>query len=126
MGISILAWPIWKCPCINLYILLWHKSKPLKYRVSYLKDIMSLSLVIFLKFFFFRVESLSLPSKHEYKTCIFVWIFWVCSLFASISNYTSPNFRITCSIALMFTLQHEFELSMLPSIQYNGHVGGLC
>jgi len=26
----------------------------------------------------------------------------------------------------MFTLQHEFELSTIPSIPSNGHVGGLC
>ena len=41
-------------------------------------------------------------------------------------NYACPNFRTTCAMALMFTLQHEFELSTLPSIPSNGHVGGLC
>ena len=29
-------------------------------------------------------------------------------------------------MGLMFTLQHEFELSMLPSIPYYCHVGSLC
>ena len=28
--------------------------------------------------------------------------------------------------ALMFTLQHGFEISTLPSISCNGHVGDLC
>jgi hypothetical protein len=32
----------------------------------------------------------------------------------------------TCAMTLMFTLQHEFELSTHPSIPSNGHVGGLC
>ena len=31
-----------------------------------------------------------------------------------------------CAMGLVFTLQHEFELAMLHSITYNGHVGGLC
>jgi hypothetical protein len=33
-------------------------------------------------------------------------------------------FSATGAMALMFTLQHEFELSTLPSIPSNGHVGG--
>jgi hypothetical protein len=40
-------------------------------------------------------------------------------------NYACPNFQATCAMALMFTLQ-QFELSTLPSIPSNGHVGGLC
>ena len=32
----------------------------------------------------------------------------------------------TCSMALMFTLQHEFEHSTLPSIPFNDYVVGLC
>jgi hypothetical protein len=52
------------------------------------------------------------------KTCIFI-AFFVCSLSHSIINYACSNFRTTCAMALMFTLQHEFELSTLPSIASN-------
>ena len=37
-----------------------------------------------------------------------------------------PNFQTTCAMALMFTLQHEFELSTIPSIPSNRYVSGLC
>ena len=47
----------------------------------------------------------------------------VCSLSSSIINYACPNFLATCAVALMFTLQ--FELSKIPSIPSNGHVGVL-
>ena len=50
----------------------------------------------------------------------------MCSLSLSIINYACPNFRTTCTMTLMFTLQHEFEISALPSIPSNGHIGGLC
>jgi len=43
----------------------------------------------------------------------------VCSLSLGIINYACPNFRTTCEMTLMFTLQHVFELSTLPSIPYN-------
>jgi len=54
-----------------------------------------------------------------YKTCIFV--VFVCSII----DYACPNFRTTSTMALMFTLQHGFELSTLPSIPSNCNVGGL-
>ena len=56
--------------------------------------------------------------------CIFV-VFCVCSLSPSLINYACSNFRSTCTMALMFTLQHEFELSTLPPIPSNSHVGSL-
>jgi hypothetical protein len=49
-------------------------------------------------------------------------LFFVYSLSPSIINYACPNFRSTCAMAL----QYVFELSTLPSIPPNGHVGGLC
>ena len=73
--------------------------------------------------FFFALKVNVNPSKHEYKTCIFV--VFVCSLSPMIINYACPSFQTTCALALMFTLQHKFELSTLPSIPSIGHVGGL-
>ena len=91
-------------------------------------------------FFFFALQVNIYPQDMNIKrrlewfdqiTCIFVvvcfflWFFvgflffvlyvcvCVCSLSPSIINYTCPNFRTTCALAL----QHEFELSTLPSIQ---------
>ena len=51
--------------------------------------------------------------------CVFSF-FFVCSFI----NYACPNFQTTYAMALMFTLQHELEPLMLPSIPPNGHVGG--
>ena len=58
-------------------------------------------------------------ARFDKKTCIFV--VFVCSFPPIIIDYARPNFRSTCAMAL----QHEFELSTLPSIPSNGHVGGL-
>jgi len=52
----------------------------------------------------------------DQKKHVFSLVFFVCSLSASIINYACPNFQTICAMALMFTLQHEFELSILPSI----------
>jgi len=49
-------------------------------------------------------------SRFDQKKFIFV-VFYAC-----------PIFRTTYAMAL----QYEFELSTLPSIPFNGHVGGLC
>ena len=64
-----------------------------------------------------------LLSRFDQKTYIFGEGGCVCSLSPSIINYAYPNFRTTCTCAM--TLQHEFELSTLPLIPSNGHVGGL-
>lgn len=53
-----------------------------------------------------------------------ILMFFMCSLSPNIFNYACPDFRATCSMALMITLKHEFELPMLPSIPSNGHIGG--
>jgi hypothetical protein len=92
---------------------------------------MSLILIILLKVF--CVESKYIPSKHEYKT-LFVKIglkknvYFRCFLCAAC---LSASLIMHVSIfeqhaSLMFGLQHDFELSTLPSIQSNGQVGGLC
>ena len=57
-----------------------------------------------------------LDKKRVFR-CIFV-----CSLSPSIINYICPNFRNKCAMAL----QHEFELSTLPSIPPNGNFDCLC
>ena len=57
--------------------------------------------------------------------CVFS-LFFVCSLSPITIYHACPKLRSTCGIALIFTLQHKFELSTLPSIPSNGHVGGLC
>ena len=59
--------------------------------------------------------------QNIYRTCMFVGFCLTASLImhVSISEHT-------CAMTLMFTLQHEFELSTHPSIPSNGHVGGLC
>ena len=90
--------------------------------------------------FFVQIFIWYTPLKHECKTsfgeirpktCIFV--VFVCvpvcvcvySLSPNIINYACPNFRTTCAMALVFTLQHEFEISTLLPIPCNGHLGGL-
>ena len=58
------------------------------------------------------------------KMCIFV-VFCTCvQLSSSIVNYACPNFRTICTCAM--ALQHEFELSTLPSIPSNCHVSRVC
>jgi hypothetical protein len=52
-------------------------------------------------------------------------LFFVFNLSPSIINYACPILRTTRTMSLMLTLQHEFELSMLPLITYKGHGGGL-
>ena len=59
-------------------------------------------------------------ARFDQKTCIFV-VFFGCSLPPNIINYACPNFRTICAMAL----QHEYELSTLPSIPSNCHVCGL-
>ena len=49
---------------------------------------------------------------YKYKTCIFIGfcgVFFVCTAYLPASS-ACPNFRTTCAMALMFALQHEFEL----------------
>ena len=41
----------------------------------------------------------------------------VCSLSLGIIDYACPNFRTTCALPLMLTLQHEFDLS--PILQFH-------
>ena len=81
-----------------------------------------------------KVFFLSKPSNHEYKTSfgiirpkqhVYFRCFFVCSFSPSLINYACSNFRSTCTMALMSTLQHELELSTLPSIPSNSHFGGL-
>jgi hypothetical protein len=74
-----------------------------------IKVIMSLSLVILLKGFF------------AFKVNIYLQNTSIKSIY-----YACPTLRTTCTMALMLTLQHDFELSTLPSIPFNGHIGGLC
>ena len=52
----------------------------------------------------------------EKTTDLYFRNFFVCSLSPSIINCACPNFQTTYAMELMFTLQHEFELSTLPSI----------
>ena len=90
---------------------------------------MSLSLV---KFFFALKVNIYLQNTSinhrlvRFDQKLVILLFFVCSLSTNIINYTCPNFQTICAMALMFTLQHEFKLSALPSIPSNGHVGGLC
>jgi len=82
---------------------------------------MSLSLVFFLKVCFFALK-VNIYLLNMSIQCAFS-LFFVCSLSPSIINYACPSFRTTfvhaqCT-ALIFTLQHEFEFSMLPSIPSN-------
>jgi hypothetical protein len=64
--------------------------------------------------------------KRVFSLLLLLFLFFLCSSSPSSINYACRNFRTTCAMGLMFTLQHEFELSMLPSIPYNCHVGSLC
>ena len=48
-------------------------------------------------------------------------VYFRCFCVQLVSQHACPNFRTTCAMAL----QHELELSTLPSIPFNGHVGGL-
>jgi hypothetical protein len=90
------------------------------YLYQYVKGIMLLSLLIVLIVFFaLRVNIQYMSIKQAFS------LFFVCSLSSSIIIYACPNFQTTCAMAFMFTLQ-QFELSTLPSIPFNGHVGGLC
>jgi hypothetical protein len=56
------------------------------------------------------------------NTIVRLFIFFVVQ---SIINYACPNFRTTWAMALMFTLQHAFELTF-SSIPSKDHVSGLC
>ena len=56
----------------------------------------------------------SVTNDHGYVAC----------LLASLIMSQFPNY-IRNGI-LIFTLGLEFELSLLPSIPPNGHIGGLC
>ena len=96
------------------------KTWLLSYIVWLFNGIMSLSLVFFFKFFFALKVDVYLQSMNinVYFRCFI----FVCSLSPSIINYAYPNFRTTCAMALMFIHQHEFEISTLPSIRFNGHV----
>ena len=74
------------------------------------RSILSLSLDIFcvLKVIIY-IQSMSL-------NLYFRWVFFVWSLSPSIINYACPHFQTTRAMALMFTFQLEFKLSMLPSM----------
>jgi hypothetical protein len=48
--------------------------------------------------------------------------YYTFELYCNLYNYACLTFRTTCARAV----QHEFELSTLPSIPSTGHVGGLC
>ena len=83
--------------------------------VTNVKGRMSLSLLKqFCKFFCFFVLKVNIYLQNMRKT--FCFVVFVCSVSPSIINNACPNFRTTCAMALMFTLQHEFELATLPSI----------
>ena len=93
------------------------------------KGIMSLILVIFFKVFVLKVniylQNMSITRRLARfdKTNVYFRGFCVCSLSPKIINFTCPNFRTTSAMALMLTLQ---QLSTLPSIPSNSHVGSLC
>jgi hypothetical protein len=89
------------------------------YLYQYVKGIMLSSLLIVLKVcFVLKVNIQYMSIKQTFA------LFFVCSLPPSIINYAYPNFRTTCAMALMLTVQ-QFELSTLPSISSNGHVNVL-
>jgi len=66
-------------------------------------------------------------AKFEKKRVLLLGFFlWADCLTASLIMHV-PIFGLHAQwYALMFTLQHEFELSTLPSVPFNGHVGVLC
>jgi hypothetical protein len=41
---------------------------------------------------------------------------FVCSFSPRIIYYAYPNFRTTCAMSVMFTVQHEFELLTIPML----------
>ena len=84
-----------------------------------LKGIMSLSLEFLLKVLICVEVNIYLHNMSIKRV-------FRCFLSTSIIKYACPNFRTTCTTALMLTLQHAFELSTLPSIPSNCHVDSLC
>ena len=93
---------------VNCYVItnVGSKESIMPHKIKYLfkiknKGIVSLSLVIFLKVFFFAlkvniIQNMSIKrrlARFDQQTCIFV------VLSPSIINYTCPNFRTSCEMA---------------------------
>ena len=113
---------LFKCCClIILYVVQMYGNQYNKFHIATkVKGVVPVSLIIFLRVNIY-LQNISIKrrlSRFHGKTCT--------ACLSALLNVHVPISKLHAQMSPIFTLQYEFELSTLPSIPSNGHVGGLC